>query len=781
MKTAFRFHRDGSSAKGVAHSVLLMSAVSFWTLSCKLRRFGNLSRLCRVSSIMLLGLNPMFRTTLVPALCLCLASGCTDSRSPGRSATDSPLVGKADTGVPSGAPAAAFTPEARMPEPAGWPFEQGAPRISGTGRYAWGAYYWTDFVYDANGGLGIDPPADHYGSPTGGGFRYPADPAMAGNGADIFRVAIGQSAGASWWRVDWQTLADAGTPVAAFGLDFADGGLDNNASWPAVPRLRAAGVDAVLILAAQGYRLLNAAGELIAQGEVSVDLASQSFVAELPQNLLSTDGVWTVFLAAGLNDGSGGFRDEMASFAGLPSEPPVFNVAFRDYADESVEKNFWMDMGQAQALSAGDISPFSARIDWARMQPEAAEPTPHLTGYINRWYVSSVDPQAVYGRRGIDRDMALANGHPVYLDKVQPYGLYVPAGLDPLVPAPLTLMLHSGSQMHNQYGATTPNFIARVCEERGALCLTTLGRGPSGDFEGDAELDLWEAWKDVARHYRLDPERTHSSGYSMGGNSTLRLLMKYPDVLAGGIVLAGGDDRVIDLALLPNLRWHGYYHAQGSFDQMVPFPEARAIADELKALGYQYVLDHFLLEDHVAWALKDMLYPAFDDAARWLIEDAPPARKRNPGLINFNWAPGDVRPDLGVGPLGPWWLGDLQAADERRIASISAHSGARPEAAILDLEFTTTPLTEPTPHLQERQRWVLGPAPEPADELRLSLNNVLALSIDLHGAGLGDAEFLRLHISSDSPGRLLLRNSGRFAGQEVFFTASEGQTFELGR
>ncbi len=681
--------------------------------------------------------------------------------------------------MPAGAPAAAFARPAVLPEPAAWPFRQGAPGLSGSGRYAWGAYYWSDFLYDANGALGLDPPVDHYGSPTGGGMRYPDEANLAENGADIFRVGIGADPAASYWRVDWLTLVEGATPIAAFGIDHGAGGLDALTAWPGVPRLKSAGVDAVLLVSAAGYRLLAADGSELGAGPVSVDLPSQSFVARVPRSQLQIGGVWSIRLVSGLHDGRGGFRDEMAQFAGPPTAPPVFNATFRDYSDENAEQNFWMDLGQAQALAHGDISAFAGELDWARLDPASAEPEAPLTGFINRWYVSSIDPMTEYGRVGIDRATGIAGGHPVYLDKVQPYALFVPDDYAPGTPTPLTLTLHSGFQMHNQYGATMPNFMAEACAGRAVFCLSTQGRGPAGDFEGDAEVDLWEAWADVARRYTLDPERVHSSGYSMGGNSTLRLLMKYPDIFAGGVVIAGGDDRVIDLRLLPNLRWSGYYHAHSSLDQMVPFPEARAIADGLRALGYAYVFDHFLLEDHVGWALNDMLYPAFTDAAQWLVNDAPQTAKQNPGRIDFNWFPAEVDERLGVGPVGPWWLENLRAAEGAEIATIRVRSGGRPERTIEDLPFDTALLPTPTPHHRERQTWALGSAPPREDVLELDLGQVAQLGIDLLGAGLDAAHAITLKLSSDSPVRLILRRADLIRALD--FPAGQGQSYVLDR
>ena len=96
------------------------------------------------------------------------------------------------TGLPAGAPPAAHASRAdRSRRHTAGPSAEAFPRTSGTGRSAGGATYWTDFLYDDHGALGTEvaPPASGL-APTIGTYVYPAGPAN-GNGADIFRAAVG--------------------------------------------------------------------------------------------------------------------------------------------------------------------------------------------------------------------------------------------------------------------------------------------------------------------------------------------------------------------------------------------------------------------------------------------------------------------------------------------------------------------------------------------------------------------------------------------------------------
>jgi hypothetical protein len=66
-------------------------------------------------------------------------------------------------GMPEGVPAAALRPERALAAPASWPFGEDFPRTCGTGRFAGGALFWTDFLYDDHGANGVP-----VGIPTGG-------------------------------------------------------------------------------------------------------------------------------------------------------------------------------------------------------------------------------------------------------------------------------------------------------------------------------------------------------------------------------------------------------------------------------------------------------------------------------------------------------------------------------------------------------------------------------------------------------------------------------------
>ena len=216
-----------------------------------------------------------------------------------------PVIGK----MPEGVPTAALGPEPALPRPGVWPFPESFPRTCGTGRLDAGAVFWTDFLYDDHGAIG--PPVG-FGpiafSPSLGTYRYPDGPAR-GNGADIFRAAIGLDATSTWWRVDWNTLVEPTVPIAAFALDV-DPDTPGAAEWPAGAGVRSPGIDHVLLVSGTGAWLIDALtgvrqSVLDAGGERHVDMPARSFVVRLPRAILDPVGRWRVRLAAGRADGEG--------------------------------------------------------------------------------------------------------------------------------------------------------------------------------------------------------------------------------------------------------------------------------------------------------------------------------------------------------------------------------------------------------------------------------------------------------------------------------------------
>ena len=126
-------------------------------------------------------------------------------------------------GLPTGVQRRPRPPGTLPAPPSGeWPFPSAFSHTEGSGRLERGASLWTDFVYDDHGPFGSPvgiAPAPR--PPTWRRFTAasPTPPGPADqNGADIFTAAVGYTPQATYWRVDWNTLATRSVPVAEWTM-----------------------------------------------------------------------------------------------------------------------------------------------------------------------------------------------------------------------------------------------------------------------------------------------------------------------------------------------------------------------------------------------------------------------------------------------------------------------------------------------------------------------------------------------------------------------------------
>ncbi|MBW0015288.1 alpha/beta hydrolase-fold protein [Mycobacterium sp.] len=678
-------------------------------------------------------------------------------------------------GMPEGVPPAARRPEPALPAPSKWPFGEHFPRTCGTARLAGGALFWTDFLYDDHGATGIPIGDLKIQAPPRGTYVYPDGPA-AGNGADVFRVAIGLTETHTCWRIDWNTLLHASVPIGLFAFD-TDPARTAADKWPAGAGVRSRGIDTALLISGREAALIDLTTGVATPVEHSVDMASRSFVAQVPRSLVEPTRSWTVRLVAGLANTTGdGFADVPADHGALPGQPNVYNVAFRTSEQEAPHLNFWSDAAQAAALSRGDVSEFAVTVPWAALAARETTPEPVITGPSTRWYVSSIELG-----QGLEQGWAsydILSTKAQFLGRVQPYSICLPSTYAPGQTLPLTLLLHSLSLGQSQFAAIDPNLLHEVCEGRGSVVVTPLARGPSTWYFDTGELDVWEVWARVAEQLGTDPNRTVISGYSMGGYAAYKLGLSYPQVFSQAVVLAGPPacgvrllpdvDIPADLdpgspcaregdtwKLVVNARWLPYVIAHGLVDELVPFASVAEQVLEFDRLGYRHRFTVYPLEDHIAWVLQDK----FEDP---IAHTGAGLRQADPGHITFAWYPQLVRPDLGIGPHQVWWLSELTAdpavaARRGAVAEVDARSYARPDPThTVRHHRGVVPNFRPTPGLYSELDWEVGPPVGPLPYLTLRLAGVAGIAVDVARAGLAALPSSTITVATDVAARITL-------------------------
>src|SRR6185312_6071712 len=208
-----------------------------------------------------------------------------------------------------------------------------------------------------------------------------------------------------------------------------------------------------------------------------------------------------------------------------------------DLAGTATDAKWWRDSAQGQALKNGDLSPFHAYVDFSklarRVNDDSGVPK---TGPMDRILASHFETEQGTDYSTTCQSAASCKGE--LRGQLQPYAIYVPRTAPPSSGYGMTLLLHSLGANYNQYLSTRNQ--SQIGERGpGSIVITPEGRGPDGWYYDYAGADTFEVWADVAAHYKLDPDWTSISGYSMGGYGTYKFATQYPDLFAKGQPVVG--------------------------------------------------------------------------------------------------------------------------------------------------------------------------------------------------------------------------------------------------
>ncbi|MGH3743983.1 MAG: peptidase, partial [Mycobacteriales bacterium] len=640
-------------------------------------------------------------------------------------------------------------PEPALPAPSAtvWPFGETWSRTEGSGLETNGADFWTDFVYDDHGAgfdglpIGSDSSVSDL-APTQGVYSYPTA-AAHGNGADIFRTAVGVDARATYWRVDWNTLADPTVPAAEWVWD--DGTGTTTTAWPADAGVSSTGVAHALFVSSRGAWLIDPATgtRTDVSAGLTVDGASRSFVVRIPRTTLPVSGSMRLRMGAGIANADGSaftaptkpvptnqvlgalgpagtptFADNLmnVTFRTTAQEPPVYtgtdvtaavtsalaavlttgvlDAIGLDGETRFVQGNFWMDDHQADALATGDVTDFSRTVSWSALEARDRTPAPSPTGYSNRWYVSPIDlgQGTVHDSGGAAGDL-----RPNYLGRVQPYAVYVPTGYTGAGPAKLTWVLHSLGVNLNQYGAYDPRLLQQLCQDRDSICASTEGFGPDGWYFDEAEADYWHVWHALATSYRLDPDRTVVGGYSMGGWAAYKLGLEHPDLYAQAYALEGPPTCGVEVVgPVRGAAGSGHCTDDGlsipilGSARWLPYTFTQGMVDELvpvtSGLQQYEAFDALSYRYHFFYYPTEdhLVYATQDRFADVIRTVGSRARATDPGHVTLEWYPDLTRTDLGIGATTAYWVSGLAARSTTagQVATVDATSAGRPDPSI---------------------------------------------------------------------------------------------------
>lgn len=628
--------------------------------------------------------------------------------------------------------------------------------VSGAWSYRKGEFLYQDFLFDDYGAAGTRPQKHTaVNSRSAGTLVYPSSAVYANNAADLVEFRIKPLENSTAVRVTLNTMLDP--DVVAFTL-----AIDSSAEkhdWPFN-----AGVvsPARWFVTVQGKNVtLHEAGSttpLTSALTVNVDKYRRQFDVRIPHVIWNPGrrtvplrlgvGLWDRTRSSYLIPETTG--DATTPGGSAPNQAALFNLAFRfnepypnnqtfpasppEIALRLASNTYWRDEKQAEALAAGDVTGLVAQVDFDKLIDEVNDDSGiPKSGLLNRIYASSFEPfQGVDPAKTCDRFPTSCDGR--FGGQLQPYALYIPERKIPDGGWGLSLLLHALSANHNSYSGTT---FPEILGERntGAVVLTPLSRGPDGDYTDLAELDIFEAWADVARHYPLDPGWVVSTGYSMGGGGTYKMLSRWPDLFARG--MAGGavpraeqGGKIEAFRNIPIMIWMGSLDASG-----VPIVYSTDSQDALTSEGLSYVFDLFYNMDHFTLVYGDFWSPVADFLAAHRVD-------RNPHRISYVVDPTFDSERAGLVANHAYWASNMRVrnpmANQQGSVDIRSY-GFGLGSVTLSGAITSYGVFEgghfgPLPYERTEQSISLPVSIEARDRIEIEAENISYLTIDVKRA-----------------------------------------------
>lgn len=664
---------------------------------------------------------------------------------------EGPTGGPALGAVPATAPSGQLFDWSARPEGiAGWVTTRGRETVL------------TDYPFDDHG-ANIDGddgisgnPAENYemlhGAAAAGGaagdYLYPtAD--LLGNAADIIEVRLAADDAAWYVLVQFNALIDP--ERTAIEVKLSDPHTD--------------GPPAILLIHGDTAAMGGTAVETVA------DADENTFEVRVPFDVFTPTDEMDVVAMAGIWDTATGTWHHPAPDSGAL---PGFDLAMPALEGPG---SYWADRAQSSILASAQAA-VPWRVDFHRLRCADCTPTfqPPFGSSVPfvRVFESAQDlgegvvPQTRYAQSD-------SFDYRLYRSPYQPYSVYVPPGAAS-ERSPVLFLLHFLGGNHRSFEITSwGNEMKAWADRLGVIVVTPLARGEAGWYEGEAEIDVFEVWRDLARHYDLDSERIYLSGMSMGGYGTWRLGQLYPDLFARAISWSGPptpyaiwaaptslmypnqnppacdrDDADCGLTLMDltgNASNLPYLVVHGGLDELVPFTGIERWMSRYASeqLPHRYVFH--------PTRRHETSFPATtgEHIMSWLFE--LPARAQNPAQVRYRIVRDFFQPDFGISYDGAYWLDDMVLAE-----------GAEEGEARAWLHNVTGQHYGPLVGLDALGPYRLSGFDRSSDAasgrfLRLDISDLSAIRVDTHMLAWDPAGSYQLEVSSDRAATLTLVGS----------------------
>jgi len=252
----------------------------------------------------------------------------------------------------------------------------------------------------------------------------------------------------------------------------------------------------------------------------------------------------------------------------------------------------------------------------------------------------------------------------------------------------------------------------------------------------------------VARHYKLDPDWTTVSGYSMGGFGTYRMLARWPDLFARGQSTVGipgtADDQLPSLRNTPIMVWNDLG------DELVRVDQSEAALQQLTALGLRFDSFFFPASDHLTLATNDEYGPAAAFLGTARVD-------RDPPHVTYVVDPTEDSAVAKAEGNHAYWASGLAVRDPKATPTgtfdVRSEGFGVGDPPVLGVQSGGGTLNGgnhgPMPYVERRQDWGTAPRAPVRDALDIAARNIAAATIDAPRARVDCGA--TLNVKSDGP------------------------------
>ncbi len=649
--------------------------------------------------------------------------------------------------------------------------------LSGETRVSRGELIHDDWLYDDYGAdLDGGPNQPEFRAalaPTRGDYRYPTNQNRYGyNAADIRQVRIAADSRGLHLLVYLQTMKERDAAIVTLAIDD-ERERSRTTAWPHGAGMDAPGADRFVTFWGSGGWITDWRGRKERLRYQAVNLDENAIEVNVPwRSLRSLRGHSArLWLASGLADPQArgymqvplGNPTSTAPGGGAPGESAVFDAAFD--GDEQFTRliSHWGEEVQSQAIAARDISDLGYDVDFGDLELDVTDSyVPAAGRFYNRIFRSAQDFGEGIELKNPSGSNVGGSPDPQFLSPFQPYGLHLPADYQPSTPAPLLLMGHSLDVNHNEYIAVSPNLYEQLGNQRSSIVITPLARGMDTWYIDSGFKDVLEAWEDTRANYTVDDERTHLSGYSMGGYMTYRMGLLMPDRFATATPYVGppayqlwlppgepqppGDYQVAGHTNL--IAYNGlnlpFEMSNGGVDELVPAAGPQEQAQTFREHGNPHEFYFYPTLDHFALVLADEWGHTRDWMNRF------PQRETTPTEVRFKRYPSMDLPQHGLRFDGAYWVDGMVVRTPGDTCSPGAACDTAGNFGLVE-GYTAGHGRSSFPTITPVQRSYLGP-PAPADvsgidrsysapgnpqnSFDVLFTNLRAVTLDMDGMGM---------------------------------------------